>query len=78
MKLWGQIYESISWNDTHNINKTSAQAQAQLQIMMQHIHKNYYRRITLEDIARSVSISKSSVLNIFKSYLHTSPINYAL
>ena len=78
MKLWGQIYESISWNDTQNINKTSAQAQAQLQIMMQHIHKNYYRRITLEDIARSVSISKSSVLNIFKSYLHTSPINYAL
>lgn len=78
MKLWGQIYESISRNDTQNITKTSAQAQAQLQIMMQYIHKNYYRRITLEDIARTVSISKSSVLNIFKSYLHTSPINYAL
>lgn len=78
MKLWGQIYESISRNDTQNTTKTSAQAQAQLQIMMQYIHKNYYSRITLEDIARTVSISKSSVLNIFKSYLHTSPINYAL
>ncbi|MDD6880554.1 MAG: AraC family transcriptional regulator [Firmicutes bacterium] len=78
MKLWGLIFESINQNDNQNTAKTSAQAQAQLQIMMQYIHKNYYRRITLEDIARTVSISKSSVLNIFKSYLHTSPINYVL
>ena len=30
MKLWGLIYESLSWHDTQNINKTSAQAHAQL------------------------------------------------
>ena len=47
-------------------------------ITINHKIVNDYRRINLEDIARTVSISKSSVLNIFKSYLHTSPINYVL
>ena len=46
--------------------------------MMQYIHDNYSGQITLDDIARTVHISKSSVLNIFRTYLHTSPINYAV
>lgn len=78
LKLWEQLYEIIRTQYGSDSPKNSAQAQAQLQIMMQYIHKYYYRRITLEDIAKSVSISKSSVLGIFKSYLHTSPINYVL
>ena len=56
----------------------SAQTQAKLQIMMQYIHDNYSGQITLDDIARTVLISKSSVLNIFRTYLHTSPINYVV
>lgn len=78
MKLWGQLYEIVRTKYGPNSPKSSAQAQAQLQIMMQYIHKCYGRKITLDDIAKVVSISKSSVLNIFKSYLHTSPINYVL
>ena len=47
-------------------------------ILMQYIHDNYSGQITLDDIARTVLISKSSVLNIFRTYLHTSPINYVV
>ena len=46
--------------------------------MMQYIHDNYSGQITLDDIAGTVLISKSSVLNIFRIYLHTSPINYVV
>ena len=46
--------------------------------MMQYIHTNYPNKITLDDIAGSVSLSKSSVMSLFGKYLHTSPVNYLI
>lgn len=76
LKLWNVIYENIRISETIPMLRASAQAQAQLQIMMQYIHKNYSYRISLDDIVQTVSLSRSSVLNIFNKYLHISPINY--
>jgi AraC-like DNA-binding protein len=47
-------------------------------MIMQYIHTNYARQITLDELATIVSLSKSSVLELFKKNLHISPINYLI
>lgn len=41
MKLWRMIYESTGINESAPVRQPSARTQAQLQIMLQYIHKNY-------------------------------------
>lgn len=76
LKIWGTIYENVNISERVPSAKASAHTQAQLQIMMQYIQKNYSEHITLADIAKTVSVSKSSALNIFSKYLHISPVSY--
>lgn len=76
LRIWGVIYENARVSEKIIPDKASARTQAQLQIMMQYIHKNFSRKITLEEIARTVSVSKSGALNIFNKYLHISPVSY--
>lgn len=76
LKLWTVLYEHAGITEHSSLSETSARAQAKLQIMMQYIHKNYSDPISLEDIAKTVFLSKSSALNLFKKYLDTSPISY--
>ena len=76
LKLWSVLYDNVKIAEHHSISSTSARTQTKLQIMMQYIHKNYSEHISLEDIAKTVFLSKSSALSIFKKYLDTSPINY--
>ncbi len=76
LKLWGMLYEDIGIIENIPAPQSSVRTQAQLQIMMQYIHKNYPYQISLEDIAKTVALSKSSVLNIFNKNIHTTPINY--
>lgn len=52
--------------------------QARLQIMMQYIHDHYREGITLEEIAASVSVSKSSALHAFQSGIRISPVAYLI
>lgn len=78
LRLWGIIYENVYIEENISVYDKSAYTQAQLQIMMQYIHENYFNHITLEDIAQTVSLSKSSALNIFNRFLHISPINYTV
>lgn len=51
---------------------------AQLQVMMQFIHANHNRQITLKEIADSVHISESSALQLFRQGIHRSPIAYLI
>ena len=46
--------------------------------MMQFIHENYRRNLSLDEIAAQSMISKSSALNLFRSYLHITPVNYLI
>ena len=78
LKLWRMIYENIDVTENVFSARSSARIQAQLQIMMQYIQGNYAKQISLGDIAGTVMLSKSSVLNIFKNTIHTSPIQYLL
>lgn len=75
-KLWRMIYENTDITEKTSAPQSSVRTQAQLQIMLQYIHKNYPYQISLDDIAETVSLGKSSVLNIFHKNIHTSPIRY--
>lgn len=78
LKLWGMLYGNIGIIENITTPQSSVRTQAQLQIMMQYIHKNYPYQISLEDLAKTVALSKSSVLNIFNKSIHTSPIDYLI
>lgn len=76
-QLWLIFKNNISLKEK-DTDKRSAASQARLQLMMQYIHLNYAGPVTLEDIASEAGLSKSSALNLFKSYLHTTPVDYLI
>lgn len=76
--LWLEIYENVDIKYTKDQINDSASSQARLQLMMQYVHQNYIRNISLDDIAEHAKISKSTVLNLFRKYLHITPINYLI
>ena len=49
-----------------------------LKDMLSFIQKNYTSKITLDDIAKSGNVSKSTCLAIFKKYLQDTPTNYLI
>ncbi len=49
-----------------------------LKDMLVFIQKNYVDKITLDDIAKSGNVSKSTCLAIFKKYLQDTPTNYLI
>ena len=78
LTLWQTLYSHIPKpRDTTRVD-SGIHSQAQLQIMLQYIHNNYTRQVTLADIAAAVALSKSSVLHLFQQQLHTSPIRYLI
>ena len=74
MALWEAIGSRIEGSP----ETCSLRAQAQLQLMMQYVHTHYAQKVTLEELAGEVSISKSSAMKLFRQYLHTSPIDYLI
>lgn len=78
LKLWRMMYRNMEPVEEASGLRSSARTRAQLQIMLQYIHKNFRQPITLEDIADTVMLSKSSVLNLFRENIHTPPIDYLI
>ena len=76
MELWETLYQHTRVCEEVQGNQPSVTKQAQLQIMMQYIQEHYRRPVTLDELAASVSISKSSAMKLFARVLHTSPIAY--
>lgn len=77
-RLWRMLYEKVEPAETVSGFRSPARPRAQLQIMMQYVHKNFRQPISLDDLAGTVMLSKSSVLNLFRENLHTSPIEYLI
>ncbi len=76
LKLWRLLYDNMDITENTSAPQAPARTQAQLQIMLQYIHKNYPNQISLDDIAETVALGKSSVFSIFHKNIHTSPISY--
>lgn len=52
--------------------------QARLRTMMQYMQDHYREALTLEQIAASAAVSKSSALHAFQSGIHLSPVAYLI
>lgn len=76
--LWQEIFENADIPSPEKHKDHSSSSQARLQLMMQFIHLNYSQNISLDDIAREAMVSKSTALNLFRKYLHITPVNYLI
>lgn len=78
LELWQIMYENMHADSTDQNCRIHIKEQARLQIILQYIHENYQNNLTLEELTRLVSLSKSSILNLFNEYVHMSPIDYII
>ncbi len=78
--IWITITENLALNRSASTSYDGRLTS--LKNMLAFVHKNYAERISLEDIARFGSVSKSTCLTLFKKYLNQTPnsflINYRL
>ena len=78
-ELWLELYKHADFSCANNTHTDAlASSQARLQLMMQYIHQNYQCNLSLDNIADYAGLSKSTILNLFQKYLHTTPINYLI
>lgn len=77
-QLWYLIYLHTGKNVLTERKEPAASSQGRLQVMMQYIHQHYDQKISLEEIAEQAVVSKSTALNLFRRYLHDTPVHYLL
>lgn len=65
----------IYLNEKHTPD-TSSSSQHRLKQMLEFIHDNYFKNITIEDIAESANISRSECFRCFKKIIDTKPFTY--
>ena len=76
--LWLIFYENVKLSDKEKVQTVDEAAQKRVQLMMQYIHENYNHEISLDEIASHIGISKSTALNLFQRFLHTTPVSYLI
>lgn len=77
-ELWHLVYLHVEETKLEEKKENFTSSQARLQIMMQYIHQHFGEKISLEDIAEQAVVSKSTALNLFRRYLHDTPVHYLL
>lgn len=78
MGIWKELYENMPRNREKGYERKRVGRQAQLQMMLQYIQKKSREPITLDDVAASGMMSKSSAQKLFANDLHISPIEYLI
>lgn len=73
--LWKALYACLPRTRSRGERSLSAM---RLRQMMAFIHENYARKISLEDIAASVYVSKNTALQIFREHIRLSPVAYLI
>ena len=76
--LWLIFYENVKLSDKENMQTVDEAAQKRVQLMMQYIHENYNHELSLDEIASHIGVSKSTALNLFHRFLHTTPVSYLI
>ena len=73
--IWNEIYKNS--DEKLCINPTAQSPDIHIQKeMITYITSHYYENIELDDIAAAGNISRSKCCQIFKTYMHESPIAY--
>ena len=76
--IWQEIYCHRTEAELPSSSAESSASQLRMRKMLQFIGKNYGRALTLEEIARSASISKSECNRCFHQYAQCTPFDYLL
>ena len=76
--LWLIFYENVKLSDKEKMQTVDEAAQKRVQLMMQYIHENYNHEMSLDEIASHIGISRSTALNLFQRFLHTTPVSYLI
>lgn len=78
LQMWELLYSHMDLTSHSDEDQYVSHQQARLQTMMQYIHDHFTDGLTLGEIAASASISKSSALHIFQSFIHIPPVAYLI
>lgn len=74
--LWESLLDFAGGELAQAQNKVDKLLRARMQKMVQHIHGNYQKRITLCELAAAANISVSESLRCFHAAVQTTPIQY--
>ena len=77
LEMWEIIVSHVEISPASGSSRRTGE-QARLQMMLQFIQDHYREPITLQRIADSIYISKSSALQIFHEGIHQSPVAYLI
>lgn len=75
--IWLLLLEELQETELSSSPRKGA-GQDRIQTMIAFIQQNYQEKLSLEDIARSASVSKSECLRCFRSCIHRTPFEYLL
>ena len=76
-EIWLLLLEEIKDSDREHTVPNSVK-QDRIFTMLSYIHENYNRKLTLEEIAASASVSKRECLRCFQTGLGESPFHYLI
>ena len=76
-EIWLLLLEEIKDSDREHTVPNSVN-QDRIFTMLSYIHENYNRKLTLEEIAVSASVSKRECLRCFQTGLGESPFHYLI
>lgn len=68
-KIWRFHTEKVSYHDLD---------ENRIYQLLEYIHKHYFEQITLEDMCRTINVSKSECCRCFKRNLRMSPFEYLI
>lgn len=72
--ILNQLQKNIK--ETISSPKPNYLLEKRVQVLLDYIHTYYKHKITIEDLAKTASISRTEVLRCFKAIMGLPPINY--
>lgn len=75
-ELWCSLAENIGEAPPTPADRRTITGEKRLKKMLSYIYANYQNDITVEDIARAASISKSECFRCFRSMIGKKPVEY--
>ena len=74
--IWFTLVSKLKIDPGETISAGSGAGEKRLKKMLTHIHENYTHEMTIDDIARSASVSKSECFRCFRNMIGRKPVEY--
>ena len=78
LRIWYQLYKMSTTLVSGSVPKTAVQDEQRVKQAILYIQEHFMERVTLEDIAGSIMVSKSECCRCFKRTLNTTPFEYLM